>query len=71
MLNGQLIFDILPALQRGGKTLISVNPAVMARLLSGETKGLAIYPQGSLNAAFASSQAPGPNVRPTLYFNVK
>ena len=71
VLNGQLMFDTLPALQRGEKTLISVNPAVMARLLSGETKGLAIYPQGSLNAAFASSQAPGANFRPTLHFNVK
>ena len=71
VINGQLIFDTLPALQRAQKTLISINPAVMARLLSGETKGLAIYPQGSLNAAFASSQAPGPNFRPTLHFNVK
>lgn len=43
----------------------------LARLLSGETKGLAIYPQGSLDAAFSSSRAPGANFRPTLHFNVK
>ncbi|MDR3525953.1 MAG: hypothetical protein P4L57_01650, partial [Rhizomicrobium sp.] len=71
VLNGQLIFDTLPALQRAQATLISINPAVLARLMSGETKGLAIYPQGSLNASFSSSQAPGPNFRPTLHFNVK
>lgn len=71
VLNGQLVFDALPALQRGQKTLISINPSVMARLLSGETKGLALYPQGSLDAAFSSSRAPGANFRPTLHFDVK
>jgi len=71
ILNGQLIFDVQPALQRGEKTLISINPAVMARLISGETKGLAIYPQGAVNASFASSQSPTPSARPSLHFNVK
>ena len=71
VLNGQLMFDEQPALQRGQKTLISINPAVMARLFSGKTKGLAIYTQGAVNASFASSQSPSPNLRPTLHFNVK
>lgn len=71
VLNGQLIYDIPPALERAGRTRIAINPAVMGRLLSGETKGLAIYPQGALNASFASSQAPDQNARPTLSFNVK
>lgn len=70
-LNGQLIYDVQPAVQRAGKTRISLNPAVMQRLLSGETKGLAIYPQGAVNATFASSQAPGRDLRPTVHFNVK
>ena len=71
VLNGQLVFDEQPALQRGQKTLISINPAVMARLISGETKGLAIYPQGAVNASFASSQSPNPDSRPKLHFNLK
>jgi hypothetical protein len=71
VLNGQLMFDEMPALQRGQKTLISISPPVLARLISGETKGLAIYPQGAVNASFSSSQAPNPAYHPTLHFNVK
>lgn len=71
VLNGQLAFDIQPALQRTGKTRIELNPAIMQRLIDGKTKGLALYGQGALNATFASSQAPGEGSRPTLYFNVK
>jgi hypothetical protein len=69
--NGQLIVDAPPAIHRGETTLIRINPAVMARLLSGQTKGIAIYPQGAVNASFASSQSPNPRYRPKLYFNVK
>jgi hypothetical protein len=71
VLNGQLVFDIQPALQRTGKTRIEINPLVMQRLIDGKTKGLALYGQGALNATFASSQAPGEGSRPTLFFNVK
>jgi len=69
--NGQLIVDTPPAIHRGETTLIRINPAVMARLISGETKGIAIYPQGAVNASFASSQSPNPGYRPKLYFNLK
>ena len=71
VLNGQLIYDVQPALQRAGKTRIAINPAVMQRLIDGTTKGLAIYTQGAVNATFASSEAPGREHRPTVYFNVK
>ncbi|HUO98041.1 MAG TPA: hypothetical protein VMU01_05205 [Rhizomicrobium sp.] len=69
--NGQLIVDAAPAIHRGETTLFRINPAVMARLISGETKGIAIYPQGAVNASFASSQSPNPQYRPRLYFNLK
>jgi hypothetical protein len=69
--NGQLIVDTPPAIHRGETTLIRVNPAVMARLLSGKSKGIAIYPQGAVNASFASSQSPNPRYRPKLYFSLK
>jgi hypothetical protein len=71
VLNGQLFYDVQPAVQRNGKTIIRVNPAVMQRLIDGTSKGVALYGQGALNFSFASSQAPGEGVRPTLRFNVK
>jgi hypothetical protein len=71
VLNGQLIVDAYPAFHRGERTLIRLNPAVLGRLLSGETKGIAIYPQGAINASFASSQAPNARYKPMLHFNVK
>ena len=71
VLNGQLMVDAPPAYHRGERTLIRVNPAVMARLISGQTKGIAIYAQGAVNASFASSQSPNPRYRPMLHFNVK
>jgi hypothetical protein len=71
VLNGQLFFDIQPAVQRGGKTVIEINPAVMQRLIDGTSKGIAVYGQGALNLSFASSQAPGEGSRPTLRFNTK
>jgi hypothetical protein len=71
VLNGQLFFDSRPAVQRNGKTVIEINPAVMQRLIDGTTKGIALYGQGALNFSFASSQAPGEGARPTLRFNTK
>jgi hypothetical protein len=71
VLNGQLFFDVQPAVQRAGKTVIAINPAVMQRLIDGTSKGIAVYGQGALNFSFASSQAPGEGSRPTLRFNVK
>jgi hypothetical protein len=71
VLNGQLIVDVSPGFHRGERTLIRINPAVLGRLISGETKGIAIYPQGAVNASFASSQAPNARYKPTLHFNVK
>ena len=71
VLNGQLIVDAPPAFHRGERTLIRINPAVLARLISGETRGIAIYGQGAVNASFASSRSPNPRYRPMLHFNLK
>ena len=71
VLNGQLFYDVQPALQRDGKTIIALNPAVMQRLVDGTSRGIALYGQGALNLSFASSQAPGEGSRPTLRFNTK
>ena len=69
VIHPQLIMDTPPELKQGAKTIIPVSPAVMKRLLSGKTKGLAIYSQGALNASFASSEAIDLNDRPTLFLN--
>jgi hypothetical protein len=71
VLNGQMFVDAPPAFHRGERTILRINPAVLKRLISGETKGIAIYPQGAVNASFSSSQAPNPRYRPMLHFNVK
>ena len=67
----QLVMDTPPELNKGAKTVIPVSPTVMKRLFSGETKGLAIFSQGAVNASFFSSEAINPNNRPTLYFEVE
>jgi hypothetical protein len=68
---GQMFMDQAPAFQRDGKTLIGVSPPVLKRLFSGETKGIAIYAQGALNATFRSSRSSDPAKRPKLHFSVK
>ena len=69
VIHPQLIMDTPPELKQGAKTIIPVSPAVMKRLLSGKTKGLAIYSQGAVNASFASNEADDKNDRPTLFLN--
>jgi hypothetical protein len=71
VIHPQLVMDAPPELIQGGKTVIPVSPRVMKRLFSGETKGLAIYSQGAVNASFASSEAINPNNRPSLYFEIE
>ena len=71
VIHPQLVMDSPPELERGAKTIIPVSPVVMERLLSGKTKGVAIYSQGAVNASFASSAASMPSERPTLYFDTE
>ena len=71
VIHPQLVMDTPPELKQGAKTIIPVSPTVMKRLLSGKTKGLAIYSQGAVNASFASSETVDANDRPTLYFETE
>lgn len=71
VLNSQMMIDVPAATEAGATTLIGVSPPVLRRLLSGETRGLAIQAQGALFGSFASSLADDPEARPRLYFNTK
>ncbi|UZJ44482.1 hypothetical protein OOT55_00020 [Marinimicrobium sp. C6131] len=71
LVNGQMVFDVEPAAERGGKTHITLSRPVMQRLLNGTTKGLLIRPLGALEATFYDSQANDPRRAPTLYFNLQ
>jgi len=71
VIHPQLVMDSPPEQEKGAKTIIPVSPVVMERLLSGKTKGLAIYSQGAVNASFASSAANDPKDRPALYFELE
>ena len=71
VIHPQLVMDAPPEFNKGAKTVIPVSPSVMKRLFSGETKGLAIFSQGAVNASFLSSEAINPDNRPTLYFEIE
>lgn len=69
--NGQMIVDVPPALERGGKTLIAISPPVLQRLLTGRTRGLAIYGLGAVNASFYSGVSSNGGDGPKLYLNIE
>ena len=69
VVNGQMIFDVAPTEQRGGKTRVTISRPVMQRLLDGRTKGLLIRPLGAIDATFYASEA-GNGRAPRLFFNV-
>lgn len=70
LVNGQMIFDVAPAPEQGGKTRITLSRPVMQRLLDGTTRGLLIRPLGALEATFYDSQGDSSERAPTLYFNL-
>lgn len=70
LINSQMVFDVEPAAERGGKTRITLSRPVMQRLLEGTTKGLLIRPLGALEATFYDSQGDDPKRAPVLYFNL-
>lgn len=69
VLNPQPMIDLPPATEAGGRTLVPVSPAVLQRLLSGRSLGLAIQAQGALAATFES--AAGGEAGPMLHFNLE
>lgn len=68
VINSQMMIDISPNVQSGGKTRIAVSPPVLRRLFSGRAAGLAIQAQGAIQASFKSGQE-GSTEGPVLYFN--
>lgn len=71
LVNGQMIFDAVPAPAPGGKTRITLSRPVMQRLLDGTTRGLLIRPLGALEATFYDSQGGNLERTPMLYFNLQ
>ena len=69
--NEQMIIDMAPAVEPGAKTLIPISPPVLRRLLSGRTKGLAIFAQGAINATFFSGARENGATGPKLYLNLE
>jgi hypothetical protein len=68
--NTQMIFDVEPLEEPGGKSYITLSRPVLQRLLDGTTKGLLIRPLGSIDASFYDSENPAANNGPKLHFNV-
>ena len=65
VLNGQMMVDVKADSAPGGRISVPVSPPVLERLLSGRSLGLAVLPQGAIEASFHRSEGN----EPTLYFN--
>ena len=71
VVNTQMVIDYMVNPAPFGKSWFVINQQVMNRLLSGKTKGLAIFPLGAVNAAFFSTEATDVKLHPKLLFNLK
>jgi len=69
--NGQMIIDINPAKSVNREVYFTLPEAVLKRLFSGESKGLALFPLGAINASFYSSDTMSIDYAPEIYFNTK
>ena len=49
----------------------TIPEPVMQRLFNGRTKGLALFPLGSIHASFYASESDDDNKKPKLHFNLK
>lgn len=68
--NSQMIIDVDVADRRGERTLVTLSPAVLQRLIDGRTRGIGLIPLGSINAAFDPGIPGHPENAPTLRFNL-
>lgn len=66
VINEQPVIDVAPAPVAGARTRIPLSPPVLERLLSGQSRGLAISSHGGIVAVFRG----GATDMPVLYFNV-
>ncbi len=71
VINSQMVIDYPVTADPDGKSYFVINEQVMNRLLSGETRGLAIFPLGAVNAAFHTGGADDAGLRPALLFNLQ
>jgi hypothetical protein len=70
VLNSQMIIDIDLPKQKDKPLYIHIPRPVIQRLLNGRTKGIAIYPLGTLHASFYPGNNLNDPLRPKLYFNI-
>ncbi len=61
VLNPQMIIDWPVTPGDGGKTYLTIPAVVLQRLIDGKTRGLALTPLGSIEAAFYAREAAGGN----------
>lgn len=67
-INSQTVIDSKVEQTKFGKTRVTISKPVMERLISGQTKGLAILPLGLINTGFYGDDSEHP---PKLYFNAE
>lgn len=71
VLNQQTKIDVDLTGHENKTIYFTISEAVMKRLLSGRTKGLAIFPLGAVHASFYGSEVSSKEVRPAFFFNTK
>jgi hypothetical protein len=67
--NTQMIIDVEIGDAPGASSLITIPRPVIQRLLDGRTKGIALIPLGTLDAAFLADA--GGAAAPTLRFDLQ
>lgn len=69
--NGQMIIDVsLTDLERN-EIYFTLSEAVLKRLFTGKTKGLAILPLGAIHASFYANNFGNDAYAPEIYFNIE
>lgn len=71
VLNSQMIIDFPVTEGEGGKTLLTISKPVLQRMIEGKTRGIAILPLGSINAAFDARENDGGRRSARLLFNLR
>ena len=69
VVNSQMVIDMEPAEEGGGKNLITISKPVIQRLVEGRTLGLLIRPLGAINVSFYALENKTENTAPKLHFN--
>jgi hypothetical protein len=69
--NQQTIIDVDLRNHENKTIYFTLSEAVMNRILSGRTKGLAVFSLGAVHASFYGSEANSKKVHPVIYFNDK